>query len=122
MGVNTLAFRMPQHGTFFSHDADCVGITPQIPWELNKQWLDLLAKSGTPLFVSADPDDLNAEQIDALKAAFAVAAAERDAAEPLDWIYNHSPASWRTADGNETYEWTGRDRLPLTDEENHWWL
>jgi alpha-galactosidase len=122
MGVNTLAFRMPQHGTFFSHDADCIGITSQIPWELNKQWLDLLAKSGTPLFVSADPGELNTEQVDALKAAFAIAAADRSAAEPLDWLYNQCPASWGTAEGSVAYEWTGNDSLPLTDKENHWWL
>ena len=27
-----------------------------VGWSLNRQWLDLLARSGTPLFVSADPD------------------------------------------------------------------
>ncbi len=45
MGVNTLAFRAPQHNTFFAVDADCVGLTRQIPWELNRQWLDLLAEA-----------------------------------------------------------------------------
>ena len=32
MGVNTLAFRLPQHGRFFSVDADCVPITAAISW------------------------------------------------------------------------------------------
>jgi alpha-galactosidase len=36
MGVNTLAFRGPQHNTFFAVDADCVGLTRQIPWNLNR--------------------------------------------------------------------------------------
>ena len=27
MGVNTLAFRMPQHNTFFAADPDCVPVT-----------------------------------------------------------------------------------------------
>ena len=27
MGVNTMAFRLPQHGTFFAADADCAPIT-----------------------------------------------------------------------------------------------
>lgn len=52
MGVNTLAFRLPQHNTFYHIDADCVGIFGMIPWEKNRQWADVLAKSGTPLFVS----------------------------------------------------------------------
>ena len=36
MGVNTLAFRNHQNGRFFMADADCVGITGAIDWELNK--------------------------------------------------------------------------------------
>ncbi|MBQ6891739.1 MAG: hypothetical protein IJN47_03910, partial [Clostridia bacterium] len=35
MGVNTLAFRMMQHGAFYLADADCAGHTGSIPWELN---------------------------------------------------------------------------------------
>ena len=55
MGVNTLAFRLPQHNRFFAVDADCVPCTPQTPWELNQRFLDLVARSGTALFVSVDP-------------------------------------------------------------------
>ena len=64
MGVNTLAFRMPQHGAFFAVDADCVGQTAanSIPWEKNRQWLDLLAHSGTPLFVSFKRGSVTPEQ------------------------------------------------------------
>ena len=32
MGVNTLAYRLPQHGTFFVIDADCAAHTSQTPW------------------------------------------------------------------------------------------
>ena len=46
MGVNTLSFSLPQHGALFAIDADCVGVTGEIPWELNRQWLQLLAESG----------------------------------------------------------------------------
>lgn len=54
MGVNTLAFRGPQHGAFYAVDADCCPITKQLPWEKSRRWLDLVARSGTPLFVSVD--------------------------------------------------------------------
>jgi len=67
MGVNILAFRAVQHETFFAADADCVSHTTAIPWQLNKQWLDLLSRSGTPLFVSAAPDAVGAEQRKALR-------------------------------------------------------
>ena len=77
MGVNTLAFRGPQHRTFFDLDADCAPITPQVPWELASRWLDLVARSGTALFVSPDPQSLNAETRQAIKRAFAVAATQQ---------------------------------------------
>jgi alpha-galactosidase len=67
MGVNTLAFRLPQHNTFYAVDGDCVGLTKDIAWEKNKQWLQLLAESGAPLFISAQPEALGAEQKAAVK-------------------------------------------------------
>ena len=70
MGVNTLAFRAAQQGAFFDVDADCVGLTKAIPWSLNRQWLDLLSRSGTPLFVSAAPDAVGPEQRSALRRSF----------------------------------------------------
>ena len=62
MGVNTLAFRGAQHGAFYVADADCVGVTNAVPWAMNRQWLDLLSRSGTMLFVSLAPDALGADQ------------------------------------------------------------
>src|ERR1044072_9081522 len=56
MGVNTLAFCGPQHAAFYVADADCVGVTSAVPLSFNRQWLDLLARSGTMLFVSLSPD------------------------------------------------------------------
>jgi alpha-galactosidase len=105
MGPNTLAMRMPQHGTFHAVDADCVGLTAAVPWELNRQWLDVLARSGTPLFVSPDPQALGPEQRQALQRAFAIAAAVRSTSQPLDWASTTEPRRWRHADGEATYDW-----------------
>jgi alpha-galactosidase len=106
MGVNTLAFRMPQHGAFFAADADCVGLTREVPWRLNRQWLDLLARNGTPLFVSAAPDAVGPEQSAALKEAFLVASRPQPPAEPLDWLYTTCPRHWRFGDEEAVYDWT----------------
>jgi len=38
MGVNTLAFRGMHQGTFYAADPDCVGLTPKVAWEKNKQY------------------------------------------------------------------------------------
>ncbi len=114
MGVNTLAFRMPQHDVFQWCDADCVGLTKNVDWEKNKQWLDVLARSGTPLFVSAAPDAVGEEQKAALIEAFRIASQPHAPAEPLDWMDTTCPAVWKTDDGVHAYDWyeeTGVDML-----------
>ena len=105
MGVNTLAFRLCQHDAFFAVDADCVGLTNQIPWEKNKLWLDVLARSGTPLFVSADSSAVGPEQRAALTDAFALAAEVQPPVEPLDWMQNTCPRRWRFGSEERTYDW-----------------
>lgn len=106
MGVNTLAFRMPQHSTFFAADADCVGLTNDVPWPLNRQWLDLLARSGTPLFVSADPNAVGPAQSAALREAFACAALPQLPGEPLDWQNTTCPRQWRFGSEEHKYNWS----------------
>ncbi|NIK75169.1 alpha-galactosidase [Paenibacillus castaneae] len=122
MGINTLAFRMPQHGTFYSHDADCIGITSEVPWHLNRQWLDLLAGSGTPLFVSAAPEVVTKEQQAALRSAFDVASRSLPLGEPLDWMETTCPRRW-LLDGKET-EFLWNDPLVSAsgNNDNHWWV
>ncbi|MFW6218164.1 MAG: hypothetical protein ACOC4K_04125 [Verrucomicrobiota bacterium] len=106
MGPNALAFRMPQHNAFFLSDADCAPVTPTLPWSLSRQWLDLLARSGTPLFVSVDPKALNREVRAAISDALAIAGAGSAPAEPLDWLETACPRHWRFSDGTEkTYDW-----------------
>jgi alpha-galactosidase len=107
MGVNTLAFRSPQHGTFFAVDADCAGQTSSssVPWEKNRQWLDLLARSSTPLFISFALGTVSQEQEQALKAATAAASRRQSLAEPLDWLEQRTPSQWRLDDKNETFSW-----------------
>jgi alpha-galactosidase len=105
MGVNTLGFRLPQHNTFFAADADCVPLTNDIPWELTRQWLDLVARSGTALFVSVDPDVLQPSQKPQLQAALRAAAQKRESGAPVDWLETTTPQSWRL-DGKPTqFDW-----------------
>ena len=109
MGVNTLAFRGAQHGAFYVADADCVGVTNAVPWSLNRQWLDLLARSGTMLFVSLAPDALGAEQRRDLRAALALAANPQPLGEPLDWQHTAWPTRWRLMNRERRFDWTNGD-------------
>jgi alpha-galactosidase len=109
MGVNTLAFRMPQHNALFAADADCVPLTKDVSWEMSRQWLDLLANSGTPLFVSADPAALGAEQRSAVRVAMAAASRPQPPGEPLDWMETATPGRWSLGDRTATYQWFGEE-------------
>jgi alpha-galactosidase len=104
MGVNSLAFRAPQDGSFFAVDADCAGqvSSNSVPWEKNSQWLDLLAHSGTPLFVSFPHNSVTLEQERALRAALIAGSHPQPLAEPLDWQTQRAPTHW-ILDGKEKY-------------------
>jgi alpha-galactosidase len=105
MGVNTLAFRSVHQGTFYAADGDCVGLTPKVPWAKNKQWMELVAKSGTPLFISAQPEATGPEQKAFIKECFALASQELPAGEPLDWLENAFPAKWKLNGETVSFNW-----------------
>lgn len=111
MGVNTLAFTLPQHNRFFAIDADCIGITGEIPWTLNSRWLKLLANSGTPLFASIKPGVLTDGQKQELKAAFRLASLQGSQPEPLDWTGNTCPARWDFGGEPQHFLWTPADGM-----------
>lgn len=129
MGVNTIAFCLGQQGTFYGVDGDCVGITDRVPWEKNRQWTELIARTGTALFVSLCRGTLSASQeeelsallvlserrqseavetvetVEAAEAAEAAGAAEAvgqflpPLLRPLDWLQCSCPQHWQEADG-----------------------
>jgi alpha-galactosidase len=107
MGINTLAFRLPQHGAFFNIDPDCAAHTELTPWELDRQFLDLVARSGTALFVSVDPRTITAEQKAAFRAAMqtALSGGAPGGCEPLDWLQTTTPRQWRLGGEKVTYHW-----------------
>jgi alpha-galactosidase len=105
MGVNTLAFRGMQHGIFYAADPDCVGVTNKVAWDKNKQWLQLVAKSGTPLFISAQPDAIGSAQKAMIKECFALASQDLPLGEPLDWMESASPKRWKLKDEEVSFDW-----------------
>ena len=113
MGVNTLAFRLPQHGTFFTVDPDMVGLTDAVSWELNRQWLDVLAQTGAATIVAVAPSQRGPEQRAALKDAFQIAASGGTGIRPIDWMESSTPEHWRApaaaAVSERHYQWTGAD-------------
>jgi alpha-galactosidase len=107
MGVNTLAFRLPQHGAFFASDPDCAAHTEHTPWELDRQFLDLVARSGAALFVSVDPRTVTTEQKAAFRSAMqtALSGGAPGGCEPLDWLHSTTPRHWRIGAEEVRYHW-----------------
>ena len=106
VGVNTLAFRLPQNGKFYVIDADCVGIKDSyIPWKLNKQWTKLLAYSGSPLFVSCQPNVATDEIKRDLKKYLAINSIQKDTIVPLDWQQNMVPDNWLINGEEVEFDW-----------------
>ena len=90
-GVNTLAFCLYQNRAYYASDADCVGILKDIPWEKNRQWLKLVAMSGSPLFVSCKPGVLSDEEFSELSHWMKIASARKSGLRPIDWMETKTP-------------------------------
>lgn len=105
IGINTLAFRLPQHRTFFDVDADCVGIAGNILWEKNRQWAEVIAASGTSLFVSAKPGVLSSGEERELNQIMKDASKQNRHAIPADWQYTDCPQEWEEDSRITRYHW-----------------
>ncbi|MGA9121529.1 MAG: hypothetical protein WB699_19340, partial [Bacteroidota bacterium] len=105
MGVNTLAFRGVQHGAFYAADPDCVGLTEKIAWDRNKLWMELVAGSGTPLFISAQPQATGKIQKAAIRESFKLASQQLPLGEPLDWMQRALPEKWKLNGSRRYFTW-----------------
>lgn len=105
MGVNSLAFRGAQHNIFYAADADCVGLTTEVDWRLNRQWMELVAGSGTPLFISAQPQAIGNEQRDCIRRCFNLASSPRSVGEPIDWMETLTPSHWMLDKIERVFNW-----------------
>lgn len=105
MGINTLAFRLPQHKTFYDVDADCVGIAGNIKWSLNRQWADVIAESGSPLFISVKPGMLSEAEKEELHQIMLKASKQNKHKVPVDWQENDCPEIWKDENEIRHYDW-----------------
>ncbi|MBR6410175.1 MAG: hypothetical protein IKS35_02190 [Clostridia bacterium] len=95
-GYNALGFKLMQNRTFFAADADCVGFLPNaIPWEQNLEWATLLAKSGSPLFISCAYGTLSGEQRAVMKELYVLASKQTEDPEPADWFETRRPVQYK---------------------------
>jgi alpha-galactosidase len=105
MGVNTLAFRIAQNNAFFGADADCVGILGKINWKYNSQWLKILSRSGSCLFVSCKPGILSESELDDLREGFKYGSYQDDELIPIDWMESVTPCRYLINGEEVTFDW-----------------
>jgi alpha-galactosidase len=75
------------------------------PWEFDRQYLGLIARSGTALFVSVDPRTIQPEQKAAFRSAMqtALSGGVPGGCEPLDWLQTTAPREWRVGKEKTNY-------------------
>ncbi len=61
--------------------------------------------SGTPLFVSPQPEVMGPEQMEALKKSFDIASKPQATCEPLDWMETRHPARWTLLGREVSFDW-----------------
>lgn len=93
MGVNPLAFRLPQNGNFFITDPDCAAIIRDRNEEMNLRFFEACALSGTSLFLSATPGVLDEKQKQRVADAFRIAD-KGCTMEPMDWFDTTCPRDY----------------------------
>ncbi len=108
-GVNGLAQRIAQHRTFFHIDPDCVALTRDIGWRETSQWMDVVSRSGTSLFLSPDPSSITPEIKSAMRDAMAIVS-QNAYGYPTDPLQGTTPNRWkfeRPVQTTRQYDWCG---------------
>ena len=110
-GVNTLSHRIAQHHTFSHIDPDIVAMTLAVDWKKTSQWMDVVARSGTSLFLSPDPAAITPEIKSAMRDAMAISA-QGGQGFPVDPTSGTTPEAWQFTQPTrveKTYDWSGPD-------------
>ena len=116
-GVNTLSHRLPQHRTFSHIDPDIVAMTQAVDWKKTSQWMDVVARSGTSLFLSPDPAAITPEVKSAMRDAMAISA-QAGQGFPVHPTSGTTPEAWQfTHPGHveKTYDWSGPEGVSFSD-------
>ncbi|MFT3785821.1 MAG: alpha-galactosidase [Tepidisphaeraceae bacterium] len=106
-GVNALAFRGVQQGTFYQADPDMVALAKAgaIPWDQNRQWLELAAESGTTFIVSWKTELMDDTVKEAIRKGFEQASKPQPVARPVDGMETNFPTRWKLGEREATYKW-----------------
>ena len=112
-GVNTLSHRIAQHRTFSHVDPDIVAMTLAVDWKKTSQWMDVVARSGTSLFLSPDPAAMTPEVKSAMRDAMAISV-QAGHGFPVHPTSGTTPEAWQFMNPGhveKTYDWSGPEGI-----------
>ena len=107
MGVNTMAFRLPQHGTFFAADADCAPITRRCRGRWPSGGCASWPRAGRRCSSRTRARPWARSRRPRCARPSPLAAVVQPPAEPLDWLDTTCPRRWRLGGREVAFEWTG---------------
>ena len=116
-GVNTLSQRIAQHRTFSHVDPDIVAMTLAVSWRETSQWMDVVARSGTSLFLSPDPAAITPEIKSAMRDALALSA-QSGQGFPVHPTSGTTPEAWQFSHPGgmeKIYNWSGPEGVSFSD-------
>ena len=116
-GVNTVSQRLAQHRTFSHIDPDIVAMTLAVDWKKTSEWMDVVARSGTSLFLSPDPAAITPEIKSAMRDAMAISA-QGGTGFPMHPMSGTTPEAWhftKPSHLQKTYDWSGPHGVPFSD-------
>lgn len=99
--------RLPQTGAFFHVDPDCAAFTARVPHDLNLDFMEAMAISGSTVFASVTPGSLTSAEeqraADILRIAASVTPDQY--AECTDWQHTSVPAEYLFRGREYRYDW-----------------
>jgi alpha-galactosidase len=67
--------------------------------------MQLVAESGTPLFISAQKEAVGDAQRELIRQSLKTASAWHQTGEPLDWLVHQFPSKWRLLNREVQFNW-----------------
>lgn len=105
-GVHSMV-RAPQNSAFFKTDPDCAAFTEKVSKDLNFDFLEMAAITGSATFASVTPGILNDAEEKRLQDIFKIAdnIEYRDYATVCDWTQTAVPSKFNYMDKIYNYNW-----------------
>nr|MBQ4319072.1 hypothetical protein [Clostridia bacterium] len=98
--------RQPQNGKFFAVDPDCAAFTDMVDPQLNLDFLEMAAITGTVTLASVTPGILKPDEMKRIREIYKIASEGGRGAVPEKWVGVNNPSQYITPDGKRyDYDW-----------------